>query len=333
MRTGYVVLVTGVTLVHMGNNVTCVDVDENKIRLMRKGICPIYEKDLEELMLKNKNRLNYTTDYKTAYKDADVIFIGGGTLDRVDESASPGYVYSVVGQIANSLEKDCVVVVKSTVPIGTNDEIEKYLKELVKPKLNVYIASNPEFLAQGTAVRDTLYASRIVVGIEDEAAKKIMEEVYEPLTKEPYNVPYISMNRKSAEMVKYASVEERIKRIRNRNISDDDLKKKRLYIDGYDKYFEAIKKYNMPYLLINNEKLSLEETSSLVLYLLELVIMKKENLSILSELFSIESLSLNNQHSFQKITELISNMINSNVSNSKTKVLRKGSDNNETNNY
>lgn len=77
MGTGYVVLVTGVTLVHMGNNVTCVDVDENKIRLMRKGICPIYEKDLEELMLKNKNRLNYTTDYKTAYKDADVIFIGG----------------------------------------------------------------------------------------------------------------------------------------------------------------------------------------------------------------------------------------------------------------
>lgn len=134
-------------------------------------------------------------------------------------------------------------------------------------------------------------------------------------------------------IVLYASVEERIKRIKNRNVSDDDLKKKRLYIDGYDKYFEAIKKYNMPYLLINNEKLSLEETSSLVLYLLELVIMKKENLSILSELFSIESLSLNNQHSFQEITELISNMINSNVSNSKTKVLRKGSDNNETNNY
>lgn len=134
-------------------------------------------------------------------------------------------------------------------------------------------------------------------------------------------------------IVLYASVEERIKRIRNRNVFDDDLKKKRLYIDGYDKYFEAIKKYNMPYLLINNEKLSLEETSSLVLYLLELVIMKKENLSILSELFSIESLSLNNQYSFQEITELISNRIVNNVSNNKTKVLRKGSDNNETNNY
>lgn len=203
--TGYVGLVTGVTLAQIGHNVTCVDVDENKIRLMRKGICPIYEKDLEELMLKNKNRLNYTTDYKTAYKDADVIFIGVGTPDRIDGSSNLGYVYSVVEQIANSLEKDCVVVVKSTVPIGTNDEVEKYLKEHVKPKLNVYVASNPEFLAQGTAVRDTLYASRIVVGIEDEAAKKIMEEVYKPLTKKPYNVPYISMNRKSAEMVKYAS--------------------------------------------------------------------------------------------------------------------------------
>lgn len=134
-------------------------------------------------------------------------------------------------------------------------------------------------------------------------------------------------------IVLYASVEERIKRIKNRNVSDDDLKKKRLYIDGYDKYFEAVKKYNMPYLLINNEKLSLEETSSLVLYLLELVIMKKENLSILSELFSIESLFLNNQYSFQEITELISNKISSDVSNSKTKVLKKRSDNNETNNY
>jgi len=203
--TGYVGLVTGVTLAHIGHNVTCVDVDENKIRLMRKGICPIYEKDLKELMLKNKNRLNYTTDYKSAYKDADVIFIGVGTPERADGSANLDYVYSVVEQIANSLEKDCVVVVKSTVPIGTNDEVEKYLKKHVKSKFNVCVVSNPEFLAQGTAVRDTLYASRIVVGVEDEAAKKIMEELYEPLTKEPYNVPYISMNRKSAEMVKYAS--------------------------------------------------------------------------------------------------------------------------------
>lgn len=202
---GYVGLVTAVTLAHIKHNVTCVDVDEKKIELMKKGISPIYEKDLEKLMLKNKNKLNYTTDYKSAYKDADVIFIGVGTPERTDGSANLDYVYSVVEQIAYSLEKDCVIVVKSTVPVGTNDKIEKYLKEHVKSGLNVYVSSNPEFLSQGTAIRDTLFASRIIVGVEDEVAKKIMEKVYKPLTKKPYKVPYICMNRKSAEMVKYAS--------------------------------------------------------------------------------------------------------------------------------
>lgn len=141
-----------------------------------------------------------------------------------------------------------------------------------------------------------------------------------------YGVPDLTI-------VLYASVEERIKRIKNRNISDDDLKKKRLYVDGYDKYFEALKKYNMPYLLINNENLSLEETSALVLTLLELVMAQRQNFNILKDLFSIENLLLNSQYSFREITELISNKINSNVSINKTKVLRKGSDNNETNNY
>ncbi len=141
-----------------------------------------------------------------------------------------------------------------------------------------------------------------------------------------YGVPDLTI-------VLYASVEKRINRIKNRNISDDDLKKKRLYVDGYDKYFEALTKYNMPYLLINNENLSLEETSSLVLTLLKLVIEKRENLELLKNLFSIENLFLINQYSFREITELISNRINSNVSNNKTKVLRKGSDNNETINY
>jgi len=141
-----------------------------------------------------------------------------------------------------------------------------------------------------------------------------------------YGVPDLTI-------VLYASVEERIKRIKNRNISDDDLKKKRLYVDGYDKYFEALKKYNMPYLLINNENLLLEETLSLVLTLLELVLEKRENLDILKDLFSIENLFLNNQYSFQRITELISSRINSDVSINKTKVLKKGSDNNETINY
>ncbi len=203
--TGYVGLVTGVALAHIGHNVTCVDIDEEKIKKMRKGISPIYEQDLERLMKEDKDRLNYTTDYKEAYKNAEVIIIGVGTPERADGSANLDYVFGVCNQIADSLEKDCIVVVKSTVPIGTNDEVEKYLRENVKKGITVDVASNPEFLAQGTAVRDTLHASRIVVGVESERAKEVMSEMYKPLTKEPYNVPFLITNRRSAEMIKYAS--------------------------------------------------------------------------------------------------------------------------------
>ena len=203
--TGYVGLVTGVALAHIGHNVTCVDVDEDKIRLMKKGISPIYEESLEELMHKNKERLNYTTDYQSAYKNADVIIIGVGTPERADGSANLDYVYGVCKQIAESIENDCVIVVKSTVPIGTNDKIEQHLKNSVKKEVKINVVSNPEFLAQGTAVKDTLYASRIVIGAEDENTKDIMKKMYEPLTKEPYNVPLLITNRRSAEMIKYAS--------------------------------------------------------------------------------------------------------------------------------
>ena len=202
--TGYVGLVTGVALAHIGHHVTCVDIDEIKIKKMQEGISPIYEEGLEELMHLNKERLTYTTDYKKAYSKADVIFIGVGTPEKEDGSANLTYLYAVLDQIRESVTKDTVVVIKSTVPIGTNDEVEKYLNEKVSG-LKISIVSNPEFLAQGTAVHDTLYATRIVVGVEDNYAKKIMTKLYKPLTKEPYNVPFLVMDRKSAEMVKYAS--------------------------------------------------------------------------------------------------------------------------------
>ena len=202
--TGYVGLVTGVALAHIGHHVTCVDIDEIKIKKMQEGISPIYEEGLEELMHLNKERLTYTTDYKKAYSKADVIFIGVGTPEKEDGSANLTYLYAVLDQIRESVTKDTVVVIKSTVPIGTNDEVEKYLNEKVSG-LKISIVSNPEFLAQGTAVHDTLYATRIVVGVEDDYAKKIMTKLYKPLTKEPYNVPFPVMDRKSAEMVKYAS--------------------------------------------------------------------------------------------------------------------------------
>ena len=126
--TGYVGFVTAVCMAEKGHQVTCVDVDAEKIRrLQTEGKPLIYEKDLDALMGKNKERLTYTTDYQNAYKDADVIFIGVGTPEKRDGSANLSYVYQVAKQIAESAEKDCVVVVKSTVPIGTNEKVEKIL--------------------------------------------------------------------------------------------------------------------------------------------------------------------------------------------------------------
>lgn len=199
--TGYVGLVTGVCLAENGNDVTCVDVDRCKIDKMKQGISPIYEPGLDELMIKNKERLHYTTDYAHAYRDADVIFIGVGTPEKKDGSANLTYVYQVAEQIAASIEKDCVIVVKSTVPIGTNDKIEGFLKSNLKNKVKISVASNPEFLAQGTAIHDTLHASRIVLGVEDRFAEDTLRAVYAGFT----DVPLLVTNRKSAEMIKYAS--------------------------------------------------------------------------------------------------------------------------------
>lgn len=203
--TGYVGLVAGVAFSEIGHHVTCVDVNEEKVKKMSEGDCPIYEPHLQELMIKNSNRLNYTTDYKTAYKNADVIFIGVGTPEQPDGSANLTYVYIVCEQIIESIESDKVVVIKSTVPVGTNDKIAFYFDKKLKNKCKVAVVSNPEFLAQGSAVHDTLYAPRIVVGVQDDWAEKIIDELYEPLTKEPYNQTLLKMNRCSAEMTKYAS--------------------------------------------------------------------------------------------------------------------------------
>ena len=198
--TGYVGLVTAVCLAEKGHMVTCVDINQEKIDLMKQGIPPIYEQDLEELMLKNKDKLIYTTDYIEAYRDADVIIIGVGTPEKRDGSASLQYVNEVAVQIARSVEKDCVVVVKSTVPVGTNDKVEQLLKENLVHEVTVDVVSNPEFLAQGTAIRDTLHAQRIVLGVESERAEKIMREVYDN-----FEIPYVVTDRRSAEMIKYAS--------------------------------------------------------------------------------------------------------------------------------
>ncbi len=198
--TGYVGLVTGVCLASKGHQVTCVDVDEAKIQTMQKGISPIYEEGLEELMHESMDNLTFTTDYASAYKDANVIFIGVGTPEKKDGSANLTYVYKVAKQIAETVEHDCVVVVKSTVPIGTNDKVEAYLNANLAHDVRISVASNPEFLAQGTAVRDTLHAARIVLGVETEQAGTVLKEVYAN-----FDAPILVTNRRSAEMIKYAS--------------------------------------------------------------------------------------------------------------------------------
>lgn len=200
--TGYVGLVAGVCFAEKGHNVICVDVDENKVELMKRGKSPIYEEGLEELLEKNykAGRLDFTTDYKKAYKDADAIFIGVGTPEQPDGSANLIYVATVSRQIAESVEKDCIVVVKSTVPIGTNDKVEQFIKDSLVYDVKIEVASNPEFLAQGHAVRDTLEAKRIVIGTESKHAEEVLKEIYKP-----FNLPIVSVNRRSAEMIKYAS--------------------------------------------------------------------------------------------------------------------------------
>lgn len=200
--TGYVGLVAGVCFAEKGYSVICVDVNEEKINLMKQGISPIYEEGLEELLFKNlkEKRLNFTTNYQDAYKNADIIFIGVGTPELPDGSANLDFVAAVSKQIAENIEKDCLVVVKSTVPVGTNDKVEQFIKDSLKNNIKVEVASNPEFLAQGHAVRDTLNAKRIVIGTETKEAERKLKELYKP-----FNIPIVSVSRRSAEMIKYAS--------------------------------------------------------------------------------------------------------------------------------
>lgn len=199
--TGYVGLVAGVCFAEAGHDVTCVDVDEKKVEIMRQGISPIYEEGLEELMRKNNARgtLHFTTDYREAYRDAQAIFIGVGTPEMPDGSANLSYIATVSRQIAETVERDCLVVVKSTVPVGTNDKVEQFIKDFLVHDVKVEVASNPEFLAQGTAVHDTLHAARIIIGTQSREAEEMLKEIYAP-----FGLPIVSVKRRSAEMIKYA---------------------------------------------------------------------------------------------------------------------------------
>ncbi|SMC37726.1 UDP-glucose dehydrogenase family protein [Papillibacter cinnamivorans] len=198
--TGYVGLVTAVCLAHTGHEVRCLDRDETKISLLRRGVPPIFEAGVRELMEENKNSLIYTADPGEAIPGAEVIFICVGTPERADGYANLAAIYESAEEIAEHADRDCVVVVKSTVPMGTNEKLEKLLSSRIRRGIRLEVASNPEFLSQGTAVRDMLSGQRLVLGVESETAEAVLRRVYRE-----FDVPILVSDRKTAEMIKYAS--------------------------------------------------------------------------------------------------------------------------------
>ena len=201
--TGYVGLVAGACLADMGNNVICIDNNEDKISQLKKGILPIYEPSLEELVKSNvlENRLSFSTDLKSAVEKSLVCFIAVGTPQGEDGSADLQYVYDVAKSIAKSMNEYKVIVDKSTVPVGTAEKVSEIIK--ANTSYNFDVVSNPEFLKQGNAVNDFLSPDRVIIGSNSDKATQIMQEIYAPFFRTGNRV--IVMDVKSAEMTKYAS--------------------------------------------------------------------------------------------------------------------------------
>ncbi|BEV46056.1 UDP-glucose/GDP-mannose dehydrogenase family protein [Afipia carboxidovorans] len=203
--TGYVGLVSGACLADFGHRVTCVDTDAGKIAALHRGEMPIYEPGLEQLVETSvkAGRLDFQTDLSGPVAEADAVFIAVGTPSRRgDGHADLSYVYAAAREIAAALKGFTVVVTKSTVPVGTGDEVERIIRE-VNPSADVAVASNPEFLREGAAIRDFKHPDRIVVGTSEERARKVMGEVYRPLYLN--QAPILYTERRTAELIKYAA--------------------------------------------------------------------------------------------------------------------------------
>ena len=203
--TGYVGLVSGVCFSDLGNDVICVDKDLNKIKDLKKGIIPIYEPGLDELVLKNfKNkRLKFSTNLKDSVSKSDIIFICVGTPTKKNGSAADlSQVYNVAKEISTDISKFKIIITKSTVPVTTGDEIEKIISKKVSKKL-FSVVSNPEFLREGEAIRDFSYPDRVVIGTRDKRSNKILKNLYSPLISK--GAKYINTSRRAAELIKYAS--------------------------------------------------------------------------------------------------------------------------------
>ena len=203
--TGYVGLVSGACFSDLGNDVICVDRDKKKIENLKKGIIPIYEPGLVELVKKNykDDRLKFSTDLKYSISKSDIIFICVGTpTQKNGNGADLSQIFNVAREIRSSVSKFKIIITKSTVPITTGDEIEKIISQKVPKKL-FSVVSNPEFLREGEAIRDFSYPDRIVVGTNDKKSNKILKNLYSPLISK--GAKYFNSSRRSAELIKYAS--------------------------------------------------------------------------------------------------------------------------------
>ena len=202
---GYVGLVSGACLADFGHSVICVDADQGKVDALIGGAVPIFEPGLDDLVAKNasEGRLSFTTDLADGIRDAEAIFIAVGTPSRRgDGHADLSYVYAVAREIAAVTDGRAIVVTKSTVPVGTGDEVERIMRE-IRPDLAIAVVSNPEFLREGAAIGDFKRPDRIVVGTVDPLARKVMTEIYRPLfLNEP---PFLFTDRRTSELIKYAA--------------------------------------------------------------------------------------------------------------------------------
>ena len=206
--TGYVGLVSGTCFAEMGVNVTCIDVNEEKIQALLNGNIPIYEPGLDEMVLRNnkEGRLHFTTDITTCLNDVDIVFSAVGTPPDEDGSADLKYVLEVARTVGRNMNKYLVLVTKSTVPVGTAKKIKKAIQyELDKRGVSIPfdVASNPEFLKEGAAIKDFMSPDRVVIGVESEKAKEMMTRLYRPMMLNNFRVIFTDIP--SAEMIKYAA--------------------------------------------------------------------------------------------------------------------------------
>ena len=206
--TGYVGLVTGACFSKMGNKVYCVDINEEKIEGLKEGILPIFEPHLGTLVINGQKQgdLVFTTDIKEALDDTNIIFIAVGTPMADDGSANLDYIFSAASDIANNITKDSLVVIKSTVPIGTGFRVKEHIDNILKEKgsdVKIQIASNPEFLKEGKAIEDCLSPDRIVIGAESEEVFDMLKELYYPFVIN--HDRFVLMDVKSSEMTKYVA--------------------------------------------------------------------------------------------------------------------------------